>query len=90
MGGNSWAPIACEVCWKAKRKYVSGSHVYAGRTYCQIHYLMAAKGFVECSGCLGTGWSLPHGQHDPRGKVTCSLCKGAKVLESLDKDGIDK
>ena len=46
MGGNSWAPIACEVCWKAKRKYVSGSHVYGGRTYCQVHYLMAAKGFV--------------------------------------------
>lgn len=73
----------CSVCIETRGKYVAGGHYHEGKALCEPHFLIATKGYVECPGCKGKGWSLPNGKHDPRGKIKCSLCKGAKALEPI-------
>jgi hypothetical protein len=82
MGGFGWAP-SCTVCWTQKNKHVPGGHMHEEKSYCEKHYLMEVQNLAECPGCVGSGWSLPHGKPDPSGKIKCNLCKGKGAIEAL-------
>jgi hypothetical protein len=72
----------CGLCLP-RGKYRMGTTCHEGKMLCEAHFLVVSKGFVDCPGCLGKGWSHPNGKRDPRGKIKCSLCKGARVLEPI-------
>lgn len=75
MYGYGWAPN-CPECDVPKM----GSHTDGqGNYYCEVHYLIKVKGYVECMGCLATG--VAHSNKLPTpGKPACYLCKGKGVL----------
>lgn len=72
----------CGPCLK-KQKYRVGLKCYDGKSFCDAHYLIETKGYVECPACLGKGWEHPNGKRNPKGKIKCPLCKGERAVEGI-------
>lgn len=70
--GVGWV-IPCKICQKF------ANHAHENAFYCKPHFLVAAKGYEECPGCMTTGEMHSNSLPCPSGRQ-CNLCKGEGVL----------